>query len=194
MTISKAQATNAVAYLTALSGEALYYMENDKTHTAENVEYNRSRQRGSLMVLRQFIEEQQEEKPEVKIVYEYKLRRADGLFMDKSTWSKKGKTYKSRGALSSALGQIIGEKIDKHPDRPTFEKFTTITHEDGKTIRVYDSDGFQKAYREWWKIREDKNIRAQYLPQDWTVIAIPVNTSAPLQEINVIDWYKGQKP
>lgn len=64
MTISKAQATNAVAYLEALSGEALYYMENDKTHTAENVEYNRSRQRGSLMVLRQFIEEQQEEKPE----------------------------------------------------------------------------------------------------------------------------------
>lgn len=189
--ITKAQALNAIAYLDALSNEAVWYMENN--NNINGAIYNQSQRHGSLMVLRQLIEEQFHES-DVKVVYEYKLRRSDGLFMDRSNWTKKGKTYKSRSALSSALGQLIGEKIDNHPDKPTYDKFTTVVEENGIITKRYDQEGFNKAYQHWWNVRADKNIRAEYLPQDWTVIAIPVNTNADIQEINVRDWYKGQKP
>jgi len=115
---------------------------------------------------------------DVKIVYEYKLRRKDGKYLNKSSWDEKGKTYKNKGAMNSAIGYIIESQINRIP-------FPTLADANGDVTR------YRAMYRESQIARQSKVFRATFIPEDWIVIAIAVNTAQEPKEIPANEFYKG---
>lgn len=91
--ITVEQAHNAVSYLEAA---AMHMQYEDEDHKA----YNIGMRQGAEKVLREFIN-QYNNVADVAILYEYKLQREDGKFLDKDgTFTDKGKTYKNRLGLA----------------------------------------------------------------------------------------------
>ncbi len=131
-------------------------------------------------------------KPDVKVVYEFKLRRADGQYLDKSVWSKKGKTYKSRNNMATAIGYNIQSAFDRLKG-PEYKTVYVVDCATGKYKESREMTPEYEEYHKWRKmVREDKNFRAQYIPEDWTIICIPVNTKADIIEMSAREFYKGK--
>ena len=113
---------------------------------------------------------------DVKIVYAFKLRRGDGKYLNRSNWDEKGKLYSKKGNLSAAFAYHIGNAIEKANVAPKYRDYGS-------------SDAYMEAYREWHKKRESKEFRATFIPADWVVICIPINTNAPIIEMSAKEWY-----
>ncbi len=137
---------------------------------------------------------QYQEQQDIKIMYAYKLRRGDGKYLNKWQWDSKGKLYSRRGNLATALGQHISAYIDTDKERPQY-KAIWFTDDRGqiKEPRRYTPE--YQAYLDWHnKTTNDKEFRSSFIPEDWTVIAIPLNAKIGPVEINAREWYKGAKP
>lgn len=154
---------------------------------AYNAEYDA--RYDAYQTIMRFIEATNTTNKKVKVVYEYKLKRADGKYLNKSSWDEKGKTYKNKSALMSALGQYIGDCISHDKREPHYPK---ERDQYGQIpLDVYEAyRERQKAWHEWTK---DRNNRAVYIPVDWIVIAIAVNTAQEPKEIEAQLWYKSLK-
>lgn len=114
---------------------------------------------------------------DVKIVYAFKLRRGDGKYMNRSSWDEKGKLYAKKGNLSAAIAQHISTAIEKANVAPKYADYG-------------NSNDYMAAYRAWHKLREDQEFRSRFIPADWVVICIPINTSAPIIEMEAKEWYR----
>lgn len=143
----------------------------------------------AYQTLIKFIESQY---TDVKVVYEYKLQRQDGKYLNKSSWDEKGKTYKNRAAMISALGQYISEQMKRSPTKPRF----AYTYDHEKVVDpVYQAEyaEYRKAYHEWYEEHtKNKEVRARYIPLDWVVSCIPVNTKADIQYKSAKLFYMGK--
>lgn len=158
-------------------------IDNPKFNAEYDARYN------AYNTIMRFIEAAHSTDKKVKVVYEYKLKRADGQYLNKSSWDEKGKTYKNKAALMSALGTHISNLISNDPRQPHYPKERDPYGQ--IPLDVYEAyRERQKAWREW---TEDRNNRAQYLPEDWIVIAIAVNTAQEPKEIEAQLWYKSLK-
>lgn len=172
--ISTDQAANALAYLEALAAEGL--MSLLKKVDAETARYNIDMQKSAIYTLRAYLNNE-----DVKIVYEYKLQRTtDQKYMNTSIWDNKGKTYKSRGAMASAISYHIQAALDKIP-------YVTLADANG------DYERYKAMYAEGMKARRNKTFRATFIPEEWTVISIPVNTRAAYIYTSAKDWYLNKK-
>jgi hypothetical protein len=160
----------------ALSNISIFFIEANLNWIPENVHE-------AIDTLRGFIK-QSVSKSNVKVVYEYKLKRADGKYLNKSSWDQKGKTYKNKAALMTALGTYISEAINNDNSRPKYD-YPNIP-------KLGDTEAYEKyrtASAAWRDYHEDRNIRAQYIPEDWIVVAIAVNTAKEPIETSARVWY-----
>jgi hypothetical protein len=182
--ISKEQASNAIQYLEAAAMNMLF---EDEAHK----QYNDNMRKGAVAILRDYIA-QHEAESHVKIVYEYKLRRGDGKLLNKSSWDEKGKTYKNKGALKSALGQFISAFIESDKNKPTFKYVTHWESLEPEQLLKYkaDYDRYNAASIAWREHTQSKEVRATYIPEDWIVIAIAVNTAQQPKEMSAREWYR----
>jgi hypothetical protein len=181
--ISIEQARNALSYLDAAAQNMQY---EDETHKA----YNVNMRKGAVATLKQFIAENTTPQ-DIQIVYEFKLRdKSTGLYMDRSNWTKKGKTYSKRNNLAVALGTYIGEQIDKDSSRPRFDYYRKCLSAEEYSEK---HEAYRQAYNAWYERKvNDKEWRASFLPDDWIVVCIPVNTTAQIIEMSAKDFYKGK--
>lgn len=180
-----------------LAHKALEVLDLASTHYVNNLygeDYIKVRE-GILLAynnLRDFINQAPDTPAiNVKVMYKYMLRRGDGKYMDASQWNDKGKVYKNRNAMAAGIGNYISNAIERHPDRPRYiyNAKTFDTPEEREKYQKYN-----EAYTEWYVQHQKKEVRAEYIPNDWTVIAIPINAPLPKVEINAKEWYKGAKP
>ena len=177
--ITPEQAQNALEYLTALSGEGLDYI---LMYSKDTYNYNYGMRIGAIKTLKEFIAQHKSES-EIKIVYAFKLRREDGLYMDRSLWSKKGKVYQRRNFMNAA--------ITNHIETPIQKAYS-------KTIPVrkdFESDkDWNTAYRENWNnTRDNKEWKSQFIPENWIVECIPMNTKADIISMSARDFYMGKE-
>lgn len=171
--ITKDQAKNALQYLEAAAQHMQFEDEDHKT-------YNDGMRKGAVAVLKQFISENTAS-DDVKIVYTYKLRNGAGLYRDRSNWSKKGKTYQKRNnmmiGITYAIEGKIGAAFDKlSPDYRSFESYDAYLTERARLRK---------------ETIDNKAWCSQFIPDDWVVVAIPINVKADPIEINAREFYKG---
>jgi hypothetical protein len=160
-------------------------------------EDNRANNEGLYQLAIKTVEEyitQKDAPNDIKVVYEFKLRRADGLYMNRSEWSKKGKTYTKRNNLAVALGSYISTAVEYAPDKPKSPNFR-----DRMSGKVSEQEYQEQyaAYMELWrpwneKAHNDNEYRAQFLPEDWIVICIPVNVKSDIIEMTAREFYTGK--
>lgn len=174
----------ALETLALQARSSLEYIDSPNFYKSELEDYNKAYQ-----LLKDALE------PKVKIVYEYKLKRSDGMLLDRSNWSTKGKTYKNKAALMSALGQHISAEIDKDPKQPKFRYLVRFDNMTKEEIDQYHEDYNQHRLKSiaWREHTEKRNVRASHIPNDWIVIAIAVNTAQAPIETNARIWYNSVK-
>lgn len=140
--------------------------------------------------LREFIQEQSAIKP----LYEYKLRNnTNGKYLAAGlkSESKKGKTWEEKRYLTSAITTWINDVYIWIMLQP---KTMQVVEVNEKGIRYYR---YTPAAIGWHKIREtartDKEYRAQFIPDEWIVVCIPINVKGEIKEINAREFYLGKE-
>lgn len=134
--------------------------------------------------LRAFIQE----RGDIKVQYEYKLRNnATGNYLAAGLKheGKKGKTWTEQRFLNSALTHWINDVcIWNMKPNPGYTKEIR----NGKLLYVNTPD-----YTEWERVRnkarESDSFRATFIPETWTVVCIPINTKGDIKEINAREFY-----
>jgi hypothetical protein len=136
--------------------------------------------------LRAYIQEQSDIKP----LYEYKLKNnTNGKYLAAGLKAegKKGKTWEEKRYLTSAITTWINDVYIWYTLQPKTMQ-TIKVNEDG--IRSYP---YTDAAIGWHKIRntarDDKEYRAQFIPDSWVVVAIPMNTKGDIKEYNAREFY-----
>lgn len=130
------------------------------------------------------------DRSDIKVQYEYKLRNnatMNYLAAGLKDEGKKGKTWTEQRFLNSALTHWINDvciwNMQPHPGY-------TKEIRNGQSVYVNTPE-----YEEWqtvrYKARIDDNYRAAFIPETWTVIAIPINTKSEIKEINAREFYLG---
>lgn len=178
--ITKDQAVNALKYLEAAAMHMQYESEEHKT-------YNINMRSGAVDTLAEFIKQYSNT---VAVVYEYKLQRQDCKYLNKTSWDEKGKTYKNRAALMAALGQYISIQMEHSPSKPRF--IYDMKRTDDADYQASYAE-HRKAYNEWYKEHtSNREVRARYIPLDWVVSYIPVNTKANIEYKSAKLFYLGE--